>query len=134
MDKPLAGTPACSIGQEAATGQPSTENGPGGASLRRVRRKAHWRSTRRLTTVLLLLWLSTGFCAVFFARELSGFSIFGWPLSFYMAAQGASLVYLALIGLYAWRMRRLDRCYQHRPQAASKAGRHDSITPKGDLP
>jgi putative solute:sodium symporter small subunit len=28
-----------------------------------------------------------------------------------MAAQGASLVYLAIIGAYAWRMRLLDRRY-----------------------
>jgi putative solute:sodium symporter small subunit len=46
---------------------------------------------------------------VFYARDLARLSVFGWPLSFYMAAQGASLVYLALIGVYAWRMRRLDR-------------------------
>jgi putative solute:sodium symporter small subunit len=69
----------------------------------------HWHQTRRLTAILLLAWLLTGFGAVFFARELTGLTIFGWPLSFYLAAQGASLVYLALIGIYAWRMRRLDR-------------------------
>ncbi|AVR95032.1 DUF4212 domain-containing protein [Pseudoduganella armeniaca] len=74
----------------------------------------HWRATRRLTAVLLLAWLLTGFLAVFFARELAGLTIFGWPLSFYLAAQGASLVYLALIGIYAWRMRRLDRQYRER--------------------
>lgn len=71
--------------------------------------RTHWDKTRRLTAVLLLVWLLTGFGAVFFARELAGLTIFGWPLSFYLAAQGASLVYLALIGIYAWRMRRLDR-------------------------
>jgi hypothetical protein len=38
-------------------------------------------------------------------------SVFGWPLSFYLAAQGASLIYLAIIGVYAWRMRVLDREY-----------------------
>jgi putative solute:sodium symporter small subunit len=74
----------------------------------------HWRATRRLTAILLLAWLLTGFLAVFFARELAGLTIFGWPLSFYLAAQGASLVYLALIGIYAWRMRRLDRQYRER--------------------
>ena len=74
-----------------------------------ARRAAHWRSTRRLTAALLLLWLLTGFGAVFFARELYRFSLFGWPLSFYMAAQGCSLVYLAIIVCYAWRMRRLDQ-------------------------
>jgi len=72
-------------------------------------RASHWRRTRRLTFVLMALWLATGFCTVFFARELSHVTIFGWPLSFYMAAQGASLVCLAIIGVYAWRMRRYDR-------------------------
>lgn len=75
----------------------------------------YWRTTRRFTAVLLLVWLATSFLAVFFARELAGLTIFGWPLSFYLAAQGASLVYLAIIGIYAWRMRRLDR--QHRRSA-----------------
>ena len=69
----------------------------------------HWERTRRMTLLLLGLWLATGFGTVFFARELSRFEIFGWPLSFYMAAQGASLVSLAIIGFYAWRMRRIDR-------------------------
>ena len=72
-------------------------------------RSTHWDRTRRLTLVLLSLWLASGFGTVFFARELARFTIFGWPLSFYMAAQGASLVSLAIIGFYAWRMRRLDR-------------------------
>lgn len=74
----------------------------------KARRREHWRKTRRLTGALLLLWICTTFCAAFFARELTGLSIFGWPLSFYLAAQGASLVYLAIIGVYAWQMRRLD--------------------------
>lgn len=80
-------------------------------------RAAHWRATRRLTLVLMSLWLCTGFVTVFFARELSRFALFGWPLSFYMAAQGASLVSLVVIVLYAWRMRRLDRLY---PAAAQE--------------
>ena len=76
-------------------------------------RAAHWRRTRRLTFVLMALWLATGFCTVYFARELARVTVFGWPLSFYMAAQGASLVCLAIIGVYAWRMRRYDQAYAH---------------------
>ncbi len=79
------------------------------------KRALYWRRTRRLTAVLLLAWIATGFLAVFFARELAGLTLFGWPLSFYLAAQGASLVYLAIIGIHAWRMRRLDRRYGARP-------------------
>jgi putative solute:sodium symporter small subunit len=78
------------------------------AAVQRARLQ-HWHRTRRMTTLLLLLWLLTGFCAAFFARELAGWSVFGWPLSFYLAAQGASLVYLGIIAFYAWRMRKLDR-------------------------
>jgi putative solute:sodium symporter small subunit len=82
---------------------PETSDSP------RAIRALHWRQTRRMTALLLALWLLTGFCAAFFARELAGLSLFGWPLSFYLAAQGASLVYLAILAVYAWRMRRLDR-------------------------
>jgi putative solute:sodium symporter small subunit len=74
-------------------------------------RATHWQRTRRMTAVLLALWLATGFATVFFARSLANLTLLGWPLPFYMAAQGASLVYLAIIGGYAWRMRRLDREY-----------------------
>lgn len=79
---------------------------------------AHWERTRRMTALLLVVWLGTGFGTVFFARELARFELFGWPLSFYMAAQGASLVSLAIIGFYAWRMRRLD--HEARAAAADK--------------
>jgi putative solute:sodium symporter small subunit len=89
----------------------------------RARRALHWRKTRRITAALLLLWLATSFCAVFFARELTGMMLFGWPLSFYLAAQGASLVYLAIIGAYAWRMRRLDRQFAASAPAAPDGGR-----------
>ncbi|PYD85734.1 DUF4212 domain-containing protein [Pseudomonas syringae pv. pisi] len=79
------------------------------AARRRCANAMHWERTRKMTLLLLALWLATGFGTVFFARELARFEVFGWPLSFYMAAQGASLVSLAIIGFYAWRMRRLDR-------------------------
>jgi putative solute:sodium symporter small subunit len=82
-------------------------------------RAAHWARARRLIALLLALWLATSFCTVFFARDLAHLSVFGWPLSFYLAAQGASLTYLAIIGAYAWRMRILDRDFdrmlQERP-------------------
>ncbi|WP_312434692.1 DUF4212 domain-containing protein [Janthinobacterium sp.] len=82
---------------------------PDARAILLTRRAAHWQATQRLTIVLLLVWLLTGFLTVFYARELLHLQLFGWPLPFYMAAQGASLVYLAIIGCYAWRMRRLDQ-------------------------
>jgi putative solute:sodium symporter small subunit len=72
-------------------------------------RAVHWMRARRLIALLLALWLATSFCTVFFARDLAHLSVFGWPLSFYLAAQGALLTYLCIIGAYAWRMHMLDR-------------------------
>lgn len=72
-------------------------------------RAAYWQRLRRLTFVLLAIWFVATFGMIFFARELSTFSIFGWPFSFYMAAQGLTLLYVVLVGLYARRMRRLDK-------------------------
>ena len=92
------------------------------AARQRAARAAHWERSRKMTLLLLAIWLATGFGTVFFARELSRFEVFGWPLSFYMAAQGASLVSLAIIGWYAWRMRRLDRIAAAATGAATGAG------------
>ena len=74
-----------------------------------VARAVHWQRTRRLTMILLALWLATTIGTVFYARELAALTVFGWPLSFYLAAQGASLAYLAMIGAYALIMDRIDR-------------------------
>ncbi|PHV33743.1 DUF4212 domain-containing protein [Janthinobacterium rivuli] len=104
MDKPSPGAPPA---RPARTTSPELQ----------VRRDVHWRKTRRLTAILLLVWLLTGFLTVFYARELLHLNLFGWPLPFYMAAQGASLVYLAIIAFYAWRMRRLDRAFHAEEQA-----------------
>lgn len=73
------------------------------------RRNEYWRRTRRLTSVLLATWFTTTFGVIFFARELSNFTLFGWPLPFYMAAQGLIVVYLVIVGIYARRMKRLDK-------------------------
>jgi len=72
--------------------------------------RAHWRANLRLTSAMMLLWFVATFGVAFFARELD-FVFFGWPFSFWVGAQGAILLYVAIIGWYAHRMNRLDRLY-----------------------
>jgi putative solute:sodium symporter small subunit len=98
--------------------EPLPTTGDAGATAQRQlsllgARARHWQRTRRLTFALLAVWLAASFCSVYFARELAGFTVFGWPLSFYLAAQGAALIYLAILGAYAAGMRRFDRRYRH---------------------
>lgn len=68
----------------------------------------YWHKTRRLTFVLLLLWFVTTFALTWFAREINEIVVLGFPLGFYMAAQGALFVYLAIIWWYNRRMRKID--------------------------
>ena len=68
----------------------------------------YWLRTRRLTFRLLFVWVIFTFVLNWFAAELNGFSLFGFPLGFYMAAQGTLVIYLAIIGFYNRRMRQLE--------------------------
>jgi putative solute:sodium symporter small subunit len=71
-------------------------------------RDLYWQRNLRLTALLLAVWFIVTFGVAFFARELS-FSFFGWPFSFWVAAQGALIVYVLLVWFYARTMDRLDR-------------------------
>lgn len=68
----------------------------------------HWRSNRIATGLLLCLWFSATFLVAWFAPVLD-WDFFGWRLSYYLSAQGAPLVCLGIVVLYAWYMRRVDR-------------------------
>ena len=66
-----------------------------------------WRRRMRVTGWLLAAWFAVTFGVTYFARELD-LVVFGWPLSFWVAAQGALLVYMALVVVFARTMGRLD--------------------------
>ncbi len=68
----------------------------------------YWRKNLRITTILMFVWFMVTFVAAYFARELS-FEFFGWPFSFWVASQGALVVYVAIVGIYAFYMNRLDQ-------------------------
>lgn len=74
------------------------------------RQREYWRKNLRVTAVLMVIGFVVTFVVAFYARELS-FNFFGWPFSFWIGAQGALLVYLALVCFYAYFMNRLDHEY-----------------------
>ena len=55
---------------------------------------------------LLAVWAIVSFVCCFFARDLE-FMVAGWPFSYWMAAQGAVLVFIGIVVVYAIAMRRL---------------------------
>lgn len=69
---------------------------------------AYWRKTRRLTFALLIFWVFITFGLTWFARTINEIVILGFPLGFYMAAQGALVIYLLIIWWYNRQMIKID--------------------------
>ena len=74
--------------------------------------REYWRKNLVITAILLSIWFVVTFVEAWFARELNQVSFMGFPLGFYMSAQGSLIVYVVLIGVYAWYMNRLDKEYE----------------------
>lgn len=75
------------------------------------RHREYWRRNLKLTGVLLTIWFAVTFLVVWFARPLADVNFLGFPLPFWVGAQGALIVYVLLIRHYAQRMNELDAEY-----------------------
>lgn len=72
---------------------------------------AYWAENRRLTVITLLIWAAVSFGAAFFVESLNTVVIFGFPLGYYMGAQGSLIVFVLLIANYARAMNAVDHKY-----------------------
>ena len=72
------------------------------------RHHEYWRKNLRITAILLAIWFIVTYVVAFMARDLN-FTFFGWPFSFWMAAQGSLIVYVVIIWFYARYMNKLDQ-------------------------
>ena len=70
--------------------------------------RQYWNRNLKITAVLLSIWFLVTFVMGYFAIPLAEINFFGWPLSFYMAAQGSLIIYVAILYYYAKKMRQLD--------------------------
>lgn len=71
----------------------------------------YWHRNLTITAILLALWFAVTFVIGYFARELSGITVLGFPLAFYMGAQGSLIIYVVIIWFYARYMNKLDKEY-----------------------
>jgi putative solute:sodium symporter small subunit len=70
--------------------------------------REYWRKNLRITGILLGVWFLVTFVMGYYARDLN-FNFFGWPFSFWMAAQGSLIIYVLIIWIYARYMNNLDQ-------------------------
>jgi putative solute:sodium symporter small subunit len=71
----------------------------------------YWRKNLVITAILLVIWFIVTFVEGWYARELNSITFLGFPLGFYMSAQGSLAIYVVIIGVYAWYMNKLDKTY-----------------------
>ena len=60
-----------------------------------------------MKAALLMVLFAVSFGLCFFARDIS-FAVLGWPFHFWVASQGAVLVFIVIVVVYAWAMNRLE--------------------------
>lgn len=82
------------------------------ADLSEEQKRSYWQYNIRLTAALLIVWfVVTYLISGLWAGWLNQFSFLGFPLGYYMAAQGSLAIFVIEIALYAYLMNKHDLQY-----------------------
>ena len=88
------------------------------ADLTDKQKDAYWRYNIKLTTILLVIWfVVTYLISGLWAGWLNQYSVLGFPMGYYMAAQGSLAIFVAEIAIYAYLMNRKDEEFGIREEA-----------------
>src|SRR5216117_3571064 len=79
------------------------------AALTPEQRDAYWRRTSRLMWIIMALWVLFSFIIPAFAVQLNQIKIFGFPLGFYMSAQGSLIFYVVVCFWNASAQNKIDQ-------------------------
>ena len=70
----------------------------------------YWKSNLKIVFSLLIIWFVSSFgFGILFSDYFDQFQLGGFKLGFWFAQQGSIYVFVILIFLYVWLMRRLDK-------------------------
>lgn len=82
------------------------------SELTEQQKKDYWRYNLRLMLILMSIWFVVAYLlSGLWAESLNEVSFLGFPLGYYMAAQGSLIVFVIEIALYARLMNRKDLEY-----------------------
>ncbi len=70
--------------------------------------QAYWSRTSGLMWTMLAIWFVAGFGVHFFAPQLNGIRIIGFPLGFYMAAQGSLIIFVVSLFWFSSKQNEID--------------------------
>ncbi|MBM3564845.1 MAG: DUF4212 domain-containing protein [Alphaproteobacteria bacterium] len=72
---------------------------------------AYWGETSRLMWIVMLMWVVFSFGVHAFAIQLNNIVILGFPLGFYMAAQGSLIAFVVICFWNAKAQNAIDEKY-----------------------
>lgn len=68
----------------------------------------YWARTSTLMWTMFALWVFFSFIVHFFVKELNTITFLGFPLGFYMAAQGSLIAFVVMLFVFAKRQETID--------------------------
>ena len=71
-------------------------------------KEKHWDKTRGLMMITLAIWFVFGYLIFMFGSSLNSGSFLGYPLAYYMCAQGSIVAFVILIFWFANRQEKID--------------------------
>ena len=96
----------------ATTTAPTSARSAPHGELTERQKEEYWRYNVKLTTILLVIWFVVTFLiSGLFAGWLNQWTILGFPLGYYMAAQGSLAIFVIEIAVYARLMNKKDEEY-----------------------
>lgn len=73
---------------------------------------AYWKENLRIIGILMVIWFVVSFgCGILLVDVLNGIRIGGYKLGFWFANQGSIYIFIALIFVYARKIKKLDEKY-----------------------
>ncbi len=71
-------------------------------------RVEHWRRTKNLMIVHLVIWFIFSYVVHWFAIGLNNINFFGWPLGYYMSAQGSLAIFVIQLFVFNKQQHAID--------------------------
>ena len=71
-------------------------------------KERHWEKTKGLMFLTLAIWFVFSIIIFVFGESLNNGSFLGYPLAYYMCAQGSIVIFVVLIFWFANRQEKID--------------------------
>ena len=71
-------------------------------------KEKHWEKTKGLMILTLVIWFIFGYLIFMFGSSLNSANFLGYPLAYYMCAQGSIVAFVVLIFWFANKQESID--------------------------